>query len=212
MLKRLAQASLGLFLAVAPSLGVVINFDDVGSPTGNAGDISFDAPLAVLGITITGDGNTSFLGVNVGGSIVPLSGNYLQVNSLNDSPATQSVVIINFDRFNNGSTWARGDSVLVDLQDTEQNILIRLFGPGNVQIGGDITFLALAATVDFPALLGLTATDRISYMEITDLGGDGYILDNLRYELEHDSSVPEPSAYVMMASGLLALGMLRRRR
>jgi hypothetical protein len=55
----------------------------------------------------------------------------------------------------------------------------------------------------------LTALDRIHFIRILDAGGDGYLLDNLTFELE--SVVPEPATYALIASGLLLGGILRRR-
>jgi hypothetical protein len=209
MRKKLGQVLACLLLSAAPSLAVVVNFDDIGSPTGEAGLPPFDTPLAALGISINGDANTRFLAVMTGEAIPPLSGNYLHVNSLGDSPLTPSTVTINFDRYGNESWWAVGNSVFMDLYDTENSILVQVFGPGGAQLGSDLFFSGLAETVDVGGILGLTALDRIHFIRILDAGGDGYLLDNLTFELE--SVVPEPATYALIASGLLLGGILRRR-
>ena len=48
---------------------------------------------------------------------------------------------------------------------------------------------------------------NIRRIEITDVGGDGYVLDDLKFQL-----VPEPGSFLLMGTALAALGWRFRRR
>lgn len=217
MLNRLAQAAIGLSLVGLPSFAALVNFDGIGNPQGaaaygaNVADPSFDDPLAVLGVRISGDTNISVLQTAIGGSIVPDTGIYLQVNTVGNDGLNPSVVTIDFDRDNDNGTWAVGNSIFVDLQDTEMHVALGAYDQAGNLIGSVIIFSSLSGTVDFGTLLGLTALDRVDVIRITDQGGDGYFLDNLAFELDAVDT-PEPSTFVLMGIGLAAAGLLRRRR
>jgi len=223
MLNRLAQVALGLSLLASTSFAaVIVTFDGVGAPTGdasypgngnvgNAADASFDTPLMPLGVEFIGDVNTRFLATNFGGgAMAPLAGNYLQVNSVNDSSLTQSVIRMSFDRGNDDGTWAVGSLLFLDLQDGQMNVQLQAYDKDGNPLGGVINFSSEVGTISFATMAGLTAFDRVDYVLITDTGGDGYILDNLHFELA--SEVPEPSTFVLMSIGLAGAGLLRRRR
>ena len=217
-MKRLLVVLATVLIAMPAFSAVLVDWESGftvganGSINGSSADPGFDNPLVTLGVDITGDANTLNLQVYSGepGSPIPFGSNYLLVHTVGNNPGSPSVVTIDFQR--RGSTWfAQGNSISIDLWDTNTNPDPRITLVAYDDLGG------VAETIGFSPLSGdsgtvtFTTPSLISRIEITDEGGDGYIADNLGFQLQN-TAVPEPSTVAMVGGGLLLAGLLRRRR
>ncbi|MBN8728957.1 MAG: PEP-CTERM sorting domain-containing protein [Acidobacteria bacterium] len=218
-MNRLLVVFATLLLAVPAFSAVLVDWETPpftvnanGSINGSSADPGFDNPLVTLGVDITGDANTLNLRVITGEPApIPWGSNYLLVHTVGNNAASPSVVTIDFQR--NGSTWfAQGNTISIDLWDTNtipdpRITLVAYDDMGNI-----------AETIGFSPVSGDTGTvsfttaSLISRVEITDAGGDGYIADNLNFNLENTAAVPEPGSVALVGGGLLLVGLLRRRR
>ena len=180
--------------------------------TGSRGDPGFDTPLATLGVIISGDANTSRLQVIAGepGETLPIGGNYLAVNTSNGVFGTPTVVTVNFQE--NGSTWfARGDTITLDLWDTESSPSPRVTVLVYDDLGTQVETVGFTPVSGGIGSVAVTYTGLVSRLEIVDSGGDGHIVDNLGFALEN-TAAPEPGSVVLAGTGLLLAGFLGRRR
>ena len=185
-----------------------------GSINGSSADPGFDNPLVTLGVDITGDANTLNLRVITGEPTapIPFGSNYLLVHTVGNLPGSPSVVTIDFQR--NGSTWfAQGNSISIDLWDTNPIPDPRITLVAYDDLGNPVETINFSPLSGDSGTVGLTTySGLVSRIEITDAGGDGYIADNLNFNLENTAPVPEPGSVVLVGGGLLLAGLLRRRR
>jgi len=223
MLKRLGIVLAIPLLAIPAFSAVLIDFNTLtlgsygafpSNGNGGAGQPGFDTPLATLGVVISGDVNTSRLQVisSEPGAALPIGGNYLAINTAGGAAGTPTVITVSFQE--NGSAWyARGDTITLDLWDTEVSPSPRV----TVLVYDDQAIPQLVETIGFVPGVGdigsiaVTYAGLVSRIELVDSGGDGHIVDNLGFELEN-TGVPEPASVAMIGSGLLLAGLLRRRR
>jgi len=143
------------------------------------------APYVTFGIT----GGVAFIGNNA--SVPGAAGSgftdpFLAVNTFGDSPVGSAVLSINF-----GSQGAIVGSVSGVLYDPEvvpggERAMVKAFDYFGNLIGMWGLDTALG-TFSFPSV-----NQRIYHIEIEDRGGNGFILDNLAFELFYEDGVIDP--------------------
>jgi len=183
-----------------------------GSINGSSADPGFDNPLVTLGVDITGDANTLDLRVITGEPApIPWGSNYLLVHTVDNDVNNPSVVTVDFQR--KGASWfAQGNSISIDLWDLNPIPDPRITLVAYDDQGIPVESLGFSpVNVDGTGTVSFTTSSLISRIEITDAGSDGYIADNLTFQLQN-TGVPEPTTITLVGAGLLAAGFLRRRR
>jgi hypothetical protein len=217
-MKRLLVVFATVLLAVPAFSAVLVDWETPpftvganGSINGSSADPGFDNPLVTLGVDITGDSNTLNLRVITGEPApIPWGSNYLLVHTVDNNPAAPSVVTIDFQR--NGSTWfAQGSSISIDLWDTNTDPDPRITLVAYDDVGSIVETIGFSPVSGDTGTVSFTTSSLISRVEITDAGGDGYIADNLNFQLQN-TGVPEPATVTLVGAGLLVAGFLRRRR
>lgn len=212
---RSGSAVLVLFLLLAaPAFSGLITFNEVGLTAGFGPDPTF--PGSPKGSIVTSQFGpavtfstapsstvayvSSFTQVPSGPSA---SGNFLVVNSVPFSTPPAGTLTITF----NG--WVLASSLSVYLKDSEWATASTSVDLKNS--GGSILQSWTLGQLEETHLF--TGSGQVHSMVFTDIGSDGFALDTLSYgTITSDQVVPEPATMGLLGAGLVAIGLLRRRR
>jgi hypothetical protein len=192
--------AIALIFAVVPAHSTVITFDTV-----TAGTSPLTNELASFGLLFSIVNGTDEVRTGVAG----VSGNFLAINTVPAATMPYAVLTVTFvDPLDSAlAGLVAGSGVSVNVYDSEQNVTVNSFDINGVQLES----LVLTAA-DFT---GMTAspsfsTGDIHSLQFIDAGGDGFFMDNLTYG--EITAIPEPATLGLIGSGLLALGLWRRKR
>jgi hypothetical protein len=182
---------------VAPSRAATITFSGM---SGSPGDAAFDSALVPLDVTMTVTGGTAVV-QSLAGVPVVISNPALTVNTTGSDPGNPAELRVNF------LSGALNDTITLAVWDTNVDpvrVRVQSFAFGNSLI--ETVNLSI---LDEFAVLAFSSLGTASYIIITDIGGDGHVLDNISFT---SAAVPEPPTFALVGAAVLALVLANRNR
>lgn len=98
-----------------------------------------------------------------------------------------------------------GTGLTLYVKDTETSVLFQLYGLSN-ELLETYSLPTVQATHTF------TTTGAVNKIVVTDLGADGFTLDQIVFGAVTPSDIPEPGTMILLGAGLVSLGFVARRR
>lgn len=217
-----------LLLMVAPVGATTITFESLTPGYGpdavtlsipKGTDVTVGAPLATSGVLFS----TSVAGPGVGAAYAYVSSeafvqngggaygtNYLVVHTWPQGlpPGT---LTINFVSPSNSSLAGTvvGTGLSLYVKDTESTVRFDLYGLSN-NLLETWNLTTVNPLPDPPRIHTFTTAGDVNKIVVTDLGGDGFTLDEITFG--EITAVPEPGTLALLGAGLVALGLISRRR
>jgi len=220
-----------LLLMVAPVGATTITFETIEGVVAGYGpnavtasvpkgtDVTVGSPYASSGVLFS----TSVAGPGVGAAYAYVSSeafvqngggaydtNYLVVHTWPQGlpPGT---LTINFVSPSNSSLAGTvvGTGLSLYVKDTESSVLFQLYGLSN-NLLETWNLTTVNPLPDPPRIHTFTTAGDVNKIVVTDLGGDGFTLDQITFG--DITAVPEPGTLALLGAGLIALGLISRRR
>ena len=202
MSTKLLLFTFALSLLSMPSRATTIGFNEEGLVPGAPGT-SLTNQLAAQGLLFSSSGTDNYVSnTNFPNGNVVTEGNFLVVlNKVILASQPWGFVTITFQ-------GGGASNISFDVFDgngtPSPRVLIRAFDDEDIQLGDALGLTTLKATLSIPFA---------RYIQLEDTGADGFVIDNLSFNLiPTDQGVPEPGTYLLFGGGLAILGLLKVRR